>query len=1842
MSELNAIIPASANDHHDALADLLAPRLREVLGEAGPGHRLRVTTLPEAVMARLGQALSDERWVVRVLNEHPTQAFEASAATIIRLRDHAEAPLLVFFPPGPRTASEDSLDIATFTELSLSSIAQNLADALLDRIPEPLRAAVRDVLKHLAEVRQVRHPDELVNYLLTVLKNGGTAEAAGAAVYVFGLVPDFELFTREAGMTLNRVSRNQKACEKLADVNQPLQKRLRLLNLKPGTLQQELFRFFRVRHTEEPRTWGHFVACDAGVRQLAFDRWEFAEAEADGELRLILDPLNLPKQQADQVSGADRMPVLNVTGRDPLKLVFRSVPSAAQTPAWKKWRVQILSLGDGAATVAWESNSFATPTGGRLTKVRRSIKVKELEALDEGTYFLRVDAYDSDGVLLTTPRRIDPRDETSRAENESEPFLVVRNELVIDEFDVRATFLPSLTAAWLRGAITALDGKTRETVPQRKELTGAWNQPAGSSVKGDVHFDLETDGFHGFSVVVPGLLRKVEAEFLSNPRALGVYQMALDKARNPGDVQLVRREELDTDAMPLIGRLLATREEVFRRIREAHLPPGAMPEERSARLGVVEVVDLTEHAVAICEYARAFGEVVNAAMGLDRTDRAPLLRALAWLDTIEIRWRAQSGDPGRGLLIAPTHPVRMLWHLGHAAECAAAVEAWDKHSHDVPHWRRFIEQLRDSLLPLNLPLALFDRRVRAYTETIPVTPFWGLYLPDRDDAGKHVDATMARERALSGMGVKSRSVTVSSVEPDQIAARLFEYVVQHPYIEQLQLNVFNPGNGELVANVLRSVEALRRSTQAPSSLRYAVQLFASPGQLDSVGEAVESLLDPERHVAEDDEFTLFSGNHLHPKLLVARNDVADFLADHARFPAHVSILVEQFTAQGRIGRLSNFRRGSFVGGLVQEPETVPLEVTDGASKRVTGWSKGIRPQARSSGGPMERLIADTLAATHRVQAAVAEGQSVDASVGPVIALQLDAEAQALLRQVHEVSDRVITIDRHLGVDFFDTPTAGEETGYLLDFAPEFLQEERQRVVLTTRNTKEIECLLSPTLLGYGVELRPGDEVMVLEGLRSLSGRLALRLEGSTSRAKEVVGLLFARWLMEELGALEDRIVIPLDAHRSWFQGPGSQRRADLLLVGFPGSGIVRMDVVEVKLREDLSAAARGPLYRSMREQTDVTEQRLREMFDPDRFALPRADLPMRAKELAGVLAFYIRRAVRYGLLGVPEGEGALAIAERLDDGYRLDVHRLGIVFERVGSGHHIDEDEPGFTVHRFGANKGRRLFLAAMGRFDERTSLRGDTASATASEASTSITPLAEAPGDEQLLDALRSTLSVVPSRKLGAEHSNVTTSRADVASAPPEALAPATAEIPTSSHLAEGTTEYQPDQVARASAPVTVAAAEPADVHGASLTDGAPVSPISQASSIPTRASAASPGILIGATEHTPQYGILGRSGSQPVAIDLNGCNTISLFGVQGFGKSYTLGVIAEMASARNAGVNLLPSPLATVIFHFHKSDSYEPEYVTAVHPNRKSSEVERLLAEYGAAPRGLEDVVLLAPEAKVEKRRSEYPGVKVEPIKFSSSELGAESWKFLMGAVGNSSLYVRQIVDIMQSYGSELTLQDLEKEIAESDFSKSDLRFANIRLRLARRFVDDSVRLRDLLKPGRTLIVDMRDEWMEKDQALGLFLVIMNTLAQAEHNGVLFNKLMVFDEAHKYISESGLIGEVVAMIREMRHWATSVVIASQDPLSVPRAILELTSVLILHRMTSPQWLKHLRTAIVSLNDVPDAVVTGLRPGEALVWAQRSTDGRFSARPQKITIRPRFTQHGGGTKTAVDGATIR
>lgn len=214
-------------------------------------------------------------------------------------------------------------------------------------------------------------------------------------------------------------------------------------------------------------------------------------------------------------------------------------------------------------------------------------------------------------------------------------------------------------------------------------------------------------------------------------------------------------------------------------------------------------------------------------------------------------------------------------------------------------------------------------------------------------------------------------------------------------------------------------------------------------------------------------------------------------------------------------------------------------------------------------------------------------------------------------------------------------------------------------------------------------------------------------------------------------------------------------------------------------------------------------------------------------------------------------------------------------------------------------------------------------------------------------------------------------------------------------------------------------------------------------------------------------------------------------------------------------------------------------------------------------------------------------------------------------------------------------ITLELLRQEINASDLTDSQKHIANTRLNFAAQFIDDSRTLGQVLQPGRLVIVDLRDEFIDKDEALGLFVVLLNIFANAGRDEA-FNKLVVFDEAHKYMNNEELTSHIVDIIRQMRHQGVSVLIAPQDPPSLANAIIELSSIVILHRFNSPKWLKHIQQPIAAPADLTSAQLAGLRPGEAFIWATKATDGIYTSRSVRIQFRPRVTQHGGGTKTAV------
>ena len=118
--------------------------------------------------------------------------------------------------------------------------------------------------------------------------------------------------------------------------------------------------------------------------------------------------------------------------------------------------------------------------------------------------------------------------------------------------------------------------------------------------------------------------------------------------------------------------------------------------------------------------------------------------------------------------------------------------------------------------------------------------------------------------------------------------------------------------------------------------------------------------------------------------------------------------------------------------------------------------------------------------------------------------------------------------------------------------------------------------------------------------------------------------------------------------------------------------------------------------------------------------------------------------------------------------------------------------------------------------------------------------------------------------------------------------------------------------------------------------------------------------------------------------------------------------------------------------------------------------------------------------------------------------------------------------------------------------------------------------------------------------------------------------------------MNDKELVDSITTAIREMRHKGVSIMIASQDPMSLPSEIIELSSIVIVHKFSSPAWVKHVQKAITALQTLTPMAMSSLTSGEAFLWANKATDRMFTQRPVKISIRPRVTKHGGDTINAV------
>ncbi|KAJ3123097.1 tetrahydrofolate synthase [Nowakowskiella sp. JEL0407] len=362
---------------------------------------------------------------------------------------------------------------------------------------------------------------------------------------------------------------------------------------------------------------------------------------------------------------------------------------------------------------------------------------------------------------------------------------------------------------------------------------------------------------------------------------------------------------------------------------------------------------------------------------------------------------------------------------------------------------------------------------------------------------------------------------------------------------------------------------------------------------------------------------------------------------------------------------------------------------------------------------------------------------------------------------------------------------------------------------------------------------------------------------------------------------------------------------------------------------------------------------------------------------------------------------------------------------------------------------------------------------------------------------------------------------------------------------------------------------------------------------------------------------------------------------GLQGSGKSHSVAVMLEsMLIPGVAQVGRLSKPLSSLILHYDvllgasKSYSRKPcEFAYLATPSyRYTQKLDKNL---------LPKITVLVSPSSINTMKQLYesvnPNIFVRPLYFSTKEITVNTILSLMQVDSEDKipLYVHSVMNLLRELGEEFTWEEFVERMSEVKryFNPSQLQMYEQRMGILKSFlweeqpedalktwgvgndtVTEDVTAADWYKSrfssavSGMVICDLSDPFLSAEIACSLFDIVLGLfIASGESDGVEigseaprfsadddylfakpgYGKVVVMDEAHKYLNSSGaltavnssdrLTNTLLTMMRLQRHMGMRIVISTQEPTAIPSKMLDLANMFIIHRFNSPHWFSYL-----------------------------------------------------------------
>lgn len=627
-----------------------------------------------------------------------------------------------------------------------------------------------------------------------------------------------------------------------------------------------------------------------------------------------------------------------------------------------------------------------------------------------------------------------------------------------------------------------------------------------------------------------------------------------------------------------------------------------------------------------------------------------------------------------GLVVLPTHPLRVAWQ-----QSFDLLVAYHRYEENLPAAKveRLLEKVTGAHYPSFLP-GLEPGKSFVFADTLG---FHAVALVPADDP--EPKATVALLGRLLG-GDESAAPTVGKGAAAALAGEVGRYLQLHPEYRRIQIHALRSGDAMPVAR------ALGQAIQVPTDedevsvedgyqhLCYELDLY--PANVESselTGRFLSATAERRRtgagSVPEVDRWLLDSvtrpGGVSLPRLRWARRRVT-----MPSTPAHLAIAFDVFASRVEFRHQVDLP----ANGVLEAHGLMLMPTREFKTTLNPHWLSFIPPDPEGEKHPVTGILTKRQVSLHaHIMHATARHLGGGDEDWPVLVTEVSPDQADFLQDLHGLCDWVITADRNAGIEYFDSPHDLPKVydSYIIDCVPERDDLGFMQLITSTSSFDEVANLLDEALGEMGLSASPRNCHFLLDALKAVSGRLALRLAGAGNAVQEMIAVALAHshcskaneteevWL-----PLSEGFFIPLDDVPELFREPGKgvqggEQRADLLYVTAQKRGGLQLAFVEVKFRRYLKTARAPDLAQTMERQIDASCQRWDQLFGAKTSALEKT---VNRAWLARIMRFYARKGRRHSL-GDEAYRNVMREIDRLvrkesDPPELVDLKRLGFVF----------------------------------------------------------------------------------------------------------------------------------------------------------------------------------------------------------------------------------------------------------------------------------------------------------------------------------------------------------------------------------------------------------------------------------------------------------------------------------------------------------------------------------------------------------------------------------------------------